>query len=275
MINKAINYVRHGFPVIPLCWPDYTGKCDCGRNHQDRNIGKVPLTEHGLKDAAYTIEGVKQYWGRWPKANIGIVIPEGYFVIDIDIEHDGYTSFGILQNKIGELPKTLQITTGSGGAHFWYKTNIPIRNSTHLSGLNGIDIRGIGGYVVGPPSLHKGGNYYMVSPIWRGPITAAPDILIKLLTSVTYSPEVGTKAPTIPSVIAEGMRDSTLASLAGSLRARGLSEETIYLSLSEVNRNQCQPPLPDSDVQKIAKSVSRYAPKANDNKPGFKGGVII
>jgi hypothetical protein len=88
----ALDYVNNGFLVIPLCWPKGDGACGCGRNHQAKDIGKVPLTRHGLKDATQTLQGVQDYWGRWPQANVGLAIPPGHFVLDVDIEHGGFES---------------------------------------------------------------------------------------------------------------------------------------------------------------------------------------
>lgn len=270
MIDHANRYVRAGFPVIPLCWPDKFLQCGCWKQHVDNNIGKAPLLDHGLKDATLTQLGVKEYWGKWPLANIGVVIPKEYFVLDIDTKHDGYDSLLPLQEIVGELPKTLQITTGAGGAHFWYKTDKPIGNKVELAGLPGIDVRGLGGYVVAPPSLHRFGKRYEKSPVWDGAITQAPQALIELCLK---GKEPTSQANEIPAIITDGTRDSTLTSLAGSLRRRGLSEETIYLSLSEVNKRQCNPPLADYEVRKIAHSTARYTPASNNynqERPDYK-----
>jgi hypothetical protein len=58
--------------------------------------------------------------------------------------------------------------------------------------------------------------------------------------------------------IREGERNVTLASVAGSLRDRGLDEGTIAVVLSEVNHLRCEPPLEGTEVLRIAGSVSRY-----------------
>ena len=84
--EAARKYIARGFPVMPLCWPGQDQCCGCGRGHQGKQIGKVPLTEHGSKDATLTQEGVNEYWGKWPDANVAIVIPEGYFVLDVDAD---------------------------------------------------------------------------------------------------------------------------------------------------------------------------------------------
>jgi hypothetical protein len=58
--------------------------------------------------------------------------------------------------------------------------------------------------------------------------------------------------------IAEGNRNNALASLAGSMRRRGMSESAIQAALAQVNDEQCRPPLDDGDVRRIAQSVCRY-----------------
>ena len=58
--------------------------------------------------------------------------------------------------------------------------------------------------------------------------------------------------------IREGERNVTLASVAGSLRDRGLDEDNIAVVLLEVNRLRCNPPLEATEVLRIARSVGRY-----------------
>lgn len=60
------------------------------------------------------------------------------------------------------------------------------------------------------------------------------------------------------SAILEGKRNSTLTSLAGSMRHRGMSEAEINAALQQVNRDRCEPPLPDNEVRLIAASIAQY-----------------
>ncbi len=83
--------------------------------------------------------------------------------------------------------------------------------------------------------------------------------------------ETAVKPGKIMGNINNGSRDSTLTSLAGSLRSRGLPLEVIEISLLDANKQLCKPPLPEQIVLKIARSISRYQP--NNIKPIFKGGV--
>lgn len=275
MLEHALKYVADGFPVLPLCWPDLKGNCACGRGHTGRAIGKVPLTPNGLKDAALSASKVREYWKRWPQANIGIAIPPGYFVLDVDVEHNGFDSLAILQVKEDfDLPSTWLVTTGSGGNHLWYKTTQPIRNTARLAGYDGLDIRGIGGYCVAPPSLHANGLRYETSPVWPGPIVQAPDKLIKLcLKPVLHQQGVkDTIGHDDHTPYLEGQRNDALTRDAGAMRRRGLSGEAIYAALQVTNEERCQPPLPDEDIKTIARSISRYNPEP-EGKPQFRGGI--
>ena len=66
--------------------------------------------------------------------------------------------------------------------------------------------------------------------------------------------------------IQEGSRNNTLASLAGSLRHRGLPAGTILETLRVVNSRECKPPLPDSEVVSIAQSISKYPDEKSAQK---------
>ncbi len=259
----AMRYGKTGFPCFPCCYP-IDGHCACGRHHEDKNAGKVPLTPNGLKDATCDLNIIDEWWTETPSANIGIAIPEGFFVLDVDIAHGGYESLSKLQENIGDLPETIQITTGSGGSHFWYKTNVQIKNTTQVAGYSGLDIRGIGGYVIAPPSFHVCGGQYVKSPTWNKKFDYAPQTLIDLCTQKkVYQPIVD-----IPESWTEGTRNDRLASLAGTLRAKGLPQGTIESMLLEANKTQCNPSLPEREVRTIAQSYARYP--AGVMQPSFK-----
>jgi len=60
--------------------------------------------------------------------------------------------------------------------------------------------------------------------------------------------------------IGEGHRHHELLSLAGSLRRRGLSHDTILAALREMNETQCDPPKSDAEIEKIAGDASGWEP---------------
>ena len=63
-----------------------------------------------------------------------------------------------------------------------------------------------------------------------------------------------------PSSISEGARNNTLASLAGTMRRQGMSGDAIEAALLAENEGRCDPPLPEAEVRRIAKSIARYEP---------------
>jgi len=72
--------------------------------------------------------------------------------------------------------------------------------------------------------------------------------------------EAHSAAQQAPETISEGERDSTLTSLAGTMRRRGMDADEIAAALYAVNVNRCRPPLDSADVERIAHSVGRYDP---------------
>ena len=74
--------------------------------------------------------------------------------------------------------------------------------------------------------------------------------------------EATSKVPANNGQIGEGGRNKHLASLAGTMRRRGMSETAILAALFEENQISCSPPLPDKELKTIARSVGRYSPAA-------------
>ena len=247
MLEAALSYVAEGFAVFPVK-PD-----------------KTPLTKHGLKDATRIQIGVKEYWTKWPEAGIGLVT-DGLVVLDFDAKSGGEESWQELKKLHGEFPPTRTHRTGGGGRHYIYRSpnGTTFRNTTVAGGYQGVDIRANGGYIVAPPSPHESGRAYEV--IDSSDVVTAPDWLVALaLTKKTVE-------ATGEGSITEGQRNATLASLAGTMRRRGMPESSIEAALLDLNASQSDPPLPDEEVRAIAKSVSRYAaePTTEEVKGQYK-----
>lgn len=89
-----------------------------------------------------------------------------------------------LEEYIKKYRDALIIQTGSGGYQFYY--GIPagmahnLRNSTNINGIKGLDVRGNGGYVVAPGSIHPNGNEYKIIHGSLSTIPFMPDELYAL-----------------------------------------------------------------------------------------------
>ena len=156
---------------------------------------KIPLTQHGFKDATRNADQIIQWWTQYPDANIAIVTgaESGLFALDVDPRNGGNEDFDQLSTELGinlQLMNTPQSLTGSGGFHlfFQYPATQVIR-SGKLSA--GIDIKGDGGYVVAPHSIHPNGRAYA----WEGEsdpqegimLAPAPSKLLALLVGKAAS----------------------------------------------------------------------------------------
>src|ERR1019366_8364168 len=66
---------------------------------------------------------IKNWWGKWPYANIGIAAGKesDIIVIDIDPRHNGTKTLKMLEAKFGPLPRTMTSHTGDGGEHRFFK----------------------------------------------------------------------------------------------------------------------------------------------------------
>ena len=122
----------------------------------------------------------------------------------------------------------------------------------------GIDIRGGVSYVVAPPSRHKNGTTYKW--IQGTDATTAPPVttwLHEYLTGRRKAP-----APILEDdhIETKGGRNNLLASLAGSMRRRGMSVTAIEAALLAENALKNKPPLPVSEVTAIARSIGKLQP---------------
>ena len=215
---------------------------------------KKPLTEHGLKDASTSEDQIRAWWSRHPGAGVAVRTGSeaGLVVLDVDGEL-GADSLHELERRHGELPATTVCAETGSGSHYYFKhPGGEIRNSAGRLGP-GLDLRADGGYVVAPPSPHPSGRCYEWDvPPEDGELAAPPGWLLEDRRNGS--------APKLGATIPDGQRNATLASLAGTMRRRGMGEPEIAGALKVVNATRCQPPLPDADVEQIVASVCNYEP---------------
>ena len=225
---------------------------------------KVPFTRHGLKDSDTSKQNVREFWAEHPDANVGVACGAasgGLVVIDLDCHDEGADGPSTLrgwETAHGKLPETVTATTGTGGRHFYYRCDREIRNSAN--GECGVDIRGEGGFVVAPPSVHPNGSAYEWSISLDDMEVAEADERVYAFIDYVrpQRPEAdSTDRFELPEAI-DRDRNVTLFKYASSLRSRGLSEPEILELVRTANRARCRPPLPDAEVRKLVGSATRY-----------------
>lgn len=158
-LEAALSYASHGWHVLPLSEPTRDA-CSCGK--ECGSPGKHPRTRHGHNDASVDAETIRAWWTRWPSANVGIRTGglSGIVVVDIDPRHGGDYALAELEDQCGPLPDTVESMTGGGGKHLLFQHPGEYVASRPDALGSGIDVRGDGGYIVAPPSIHPSGEAY-------------------------------------------------------------------------------------------------------------------
>jgi Protein of unknown function (DUF3987)/Bifunctional DNA primase/polymerase, N-terminal/Primase C terminal 1 (PriCT-1) len=259
MKAAALSYANDGIPVFAVHEPTEDG-CSCQRSDCNRP-GKHPRTQHGFLDATTDPVKISNWWNQWPQANIGIPTgaASGLLVVDVDPRNGGDESLESLILKHGQFPHTAEQMTGGGGRHIFFRYR---GGSVPKTLAVGVDLKGDGGYVVAAPSLHASGKRYE----WDG-LAGAKAILNPAYFPAWLQKHISTIGIQAPVDVAEneekwaeGQRSNKLASVAGTMRRRGMLRESIEAALLKENRHRCDPPLAEAEVRRIAESVSSYKP---------------
>src|SRR5215468_7120582 len=198
--EAALQLAQRGLAVFP-CQPR----------------GKAPACDTGLHAATTDVERIDRWWRAFPDLNIGVATGavSGVFVLDIDGE-DGEGSLLKLEGEHGALPPTVEAITGKG-RHCYFRMRGSIRNSASQIAA-GLDIRGDGGYVIAPPSVHPSGRPYCWSVDGADNFADAPDWLHTLIgvnTNGKASKPLEHWHAVLTQPIHNGERNSTLASICG------------------------------------------------------------
>ena len=231
--------------------------------------GKLPLVK-GWPEAATTDLVQLEAWAHLYRAcNWGLATgsASGLAVIDVD-GVEGRASLAVLERQGFTLPVTLTVTTGraDGGEHRYYRPPSGVDIHNDQSGKIGphIDVRGTGGFVVIPPSIHESGKQYrFIDP--DSPIADLPRWVAERLALRPPIPTAREQAN--PRAVGKGSRTNTLVSLAGTMHRRGMSLESIQAALLAENVATCNPPLSEAKVRSIAADIVKRYPAGEPTAP--------
>ena len=162
-LKSALALAAQGFAVFPLVIN-----------------GKVPAIDGNWRVVATTDpDKIARLWsdpvfGSEIDYNVGVALDSKTLVVDVDTRNDkrGAQSLVTLEAINDPLPPTHEVVTASGGRHLYYKVPdsgvFPKELATH------IDLKGEGGYVVGPGSTIDGRSYEARGEGGRSGIADAP-----------------------------------------------------------------------------------------------------
>jgi hypothetical protein len=234
MIEQALKYASMEYFIIPLVPGD-----------------KKPITKRGFKDASRDESQINEWWGKNPKANIGVVLgaEHGLCVLDVDPRNGGDESFLRLTKHYNSLPLTIEVNTGGGGKHYYFKYDE--RFGIENDFAKGVDCKK-SGYVVAPPSMHISGKQYIFAPDKSFddiPVADLPQFLL-----LNGSQRAKDPLRLLYEGVAEGGRNNAIARIAGALINQGLNPTECLDVALRVNEKSI-PPLPEEEVRKVVISI--------------------
>jgi hypothetical protein len=220
---------------------------------------KKPLIALGFKAASRDPVQVEEWWKMWPKAQFGVPTGQANNLLVVDIDGQKGQEWLGRQN----WGTTFTVETSPGHLQLWFRQPNGVTTKCSAGQIAPeVDIRGDGGYVIGPFSFHhETKRAYTPRNFDVNPIEA-PASLLALTTAhgdaPPFSPLVG--GDEIPM----GHRHRTMVSFAGGMRARGLSAGAMLVSMRIFNQQHCKPPLDDPDLERIARDIGKKS-------AGFRG----
>ena len=243
-------------------------------NWQDKNNTSDPLL---LEDIVRQV----------PDCNWAIVCgpASGVFALDYDCKTSGKNGLVWYQHNLEqhgvEWADTRRVRTPTLGLHdhFLWPSGFEVGNDNTGRLAPGVDIKGLGGYVVVPPSEVGGRRYYFEDCDGEKDVLEAPSWLLDELRRVFASPppreEPGPRTWT-GRKFGEHERHNVLKSEAGRLANARISYNGLLAHFRQINRESFFPPYPDSELIRQAKDMHyRWAPKDSRLTPDVSSELVL
>ncbi len=282
---SALRWASKGWPVFPLV-PN----------------GKTPATAHGFKDASTISWFVSSSWSTRPGANIGLATGGGLVVLDVDRKggKDGFAALervGLSESKLDDL-NTYSVDTPSGGRHYYFCTSEDVKSGSDVLGRrSGVDVRGVGGYVVAPPSIVDGKPYTVrpgfanfwdgvdvpergsladwsaVAPYLRKPEPSATPPPSNSRPSPSGGPSVLDRAAAYlgtvdPAIEGKGGSNATFRPAVALVHGFQLSAEDAFALLRDVYNPRCRPPWSEKELRHKVEDAVKAGPPSG-KAPGW------
>ncbi|MBF0565980.1 MAG: bifunctional DNA primase/polymerase [Nitrospirae bacterium] len=170
-LESALRYsIECGFSVIP-----------CNREKKPLLKRDEESGTGGWKEFQRRIAGeeeIRQWWQRWPNANVAITTGRlsNLCVIDLDAPE---LARPVLDELIPDSIDYPIVNTPSGGQHWYFRfpATMPLGNNAKI--IPGADFRGEGGYVLAPPGVFNGKPYTWLIGIDEAAIPELPAAYIE------------------------------------------------------------------------------------------------
>lgn len=240
MLNEALRYREMGWSVIPI--------------PQGSKVPEISWKEFQTRLA--TSEEIIHWWKEKPSANVGIVTGQISRLGVVDLE---YAGLEVARNL--KLYSPVTSMTGKGN-HLYYQWSEGLRNGAKIQNVKGLDVRGDGGYVLAPPSLHPEGRRYWwlgaVNPTLLPPFPQSILDMIGKSSSGTKLTGKGNPRGWISQALEEmssGNRDTTFIRVLGKLHREHWTADDMRLLLQP---HADRVGFPRAELERKIQSVQRY-----------------
>jgi putative DNA primase/helicase len=233
---------------------------------------KIPAISDWPEKASRDRKAVEDWSAEYPKCNWGLATGRGsgIFVVDIDVKNNGVKTWLNFEKLHGDV-RTVEATTGSGGRHIFFKYPLAavIKNSASAVG-KGIDIRGDGGQVVLPPSIHPNGTAYE----WTDghspfdlPVAEAPEWLLQKIVKSTPATEV----VQLGGELKDGTRNDTIYHHALALARQGADKNLTTMTMLSWRTLSGHSDITDAEITATVDSAYAKASERPDPQHMLEG----
>lgn len=213
MLDADLAYAARGWPVFPVA---ARGKLplipSAHKPGEPPCAGECGRDGHGFNDATTDPERIAEWRRRWPEANTGLRTGVAFDAVDID----GPEGLAALNDYRADRPITWGPEAQTGGDG-WHLLHQPSGAGNRAAMLPKVDYRGVGGYIVAPPSIHPSGRPYRWTQAGpETPLEPLPDWLVELVLppiAPGAAPTAG-KIRTLPSAYGRRALEAELGRVA-------------------------------------------------------------
>lgn len=264
--QAASEYAASGRPIFP-CLPH----------------SKVPATPNGFHDATTDLNQIDAWWTENPEFNPASC-PHlcGEAVVDLDGPDAEAAWLDLVLDH--SIPETYSVRTPRGGRHLYFAGSLPMtawKNNPKRSLGPHIDTRGVGSYVLLPPSETEDGVYSVLEdreladvPAWMQerlkPIATAVKASGVELDSASNIARARIRLRDLVArddVAIEGKGgDNRTYQLATEILSLGLSPDKTLELIAEIWNPHCRPPW---DYEALAEKVANAARYAQNEAGAF------
>ena len=282
-LSAALQYLNEGYSIMPLYSPGILGRNPPAKftkmleaEIEKNKINGEPLTENEVREKVInsfckmsclpswreyqkrkpTEEEVTQWFTNdYPGANIGIITGKlsNLVVVDLDTQEiaDDF-------REKGWFDKAGVVKSGRGYHLYFQYPDFEVTNAVNKE-LK-VDIRGEGGYITAPPSVHGSGIEYkwISGSILTQDPGESPEKILRFIKDLT--PSAGNKNP-LESCIAHGCNDGERhdwgIKVAGHFFGKGLNETEVLTLMTDWNQKN-RPPLADKEILQMVKNIAKH-----------------